>query len=31
MTLAHVCDSLDARSQTKGAESNPASAIKAAA
>ena len=31
MTLAHVCDSLDARSETKGAEDNHASAIKAAA
>ena len=31
MTIAHVCDSLDARSETKGAKDNRASAIKAAA
>jgi hypothetical protein len=31
MTIAHVCDSLDARSETKGAKDNHASAIKAAA
>jgi hypothetical protein len=31
MTLAHVCDSLDARSETKGAKDNHASPIKAAA
>ena len=31
MTIAHVCDSLDARSGTKGAKDNHASAIKAAA
>ena len=31
MTLAHVCDSIDARSETKGAEDKHASLIKAAA
>ena len=31
MTLAHVCDSLDARSETKGAEDKHASLVKAAA
>jgi hypothetical protein len=31
MTLAHVCDSLDARSETKEAEDKQASLIKAAA
>ena len=31
MTIAHVCDSLDARWETKGAKDNHASAIKAAA
>jgi hypothetical protein len=31
MTIAHVCDSLDARSGTKGAKDNHASAIRAAA
>jgi hypothetical protein len=31
MTIAHVCDSLDACSETKGAKDNRASAIKAAA
>jgi hypothetical protein len=31
MTLAHVCDQLDARSEIKGAKDNPASSIKAAA
>ena len=31
MTLAHVCDSLDTRSETKGAEDKHASLIKAAA
>jgi hypothetical protein len=31
MTIAHVCDALDARSETKGAKDNHASPIKAAA
>ncbi len=31
MTIAHVCDSLDARSETKGAEDKQTSLIKAAA
>jgi hypothetical protein len=31
MTIAHVCDQLDARSDTKGAPDDDASAIKAAA
>jgi hypothetical protein len=31
MTIAHVCDSLDARSEPKGAKDNHPSAIKAAA
>jgi hypothetical protein len=31
MTLAHVCDSLDARSETKGAKDKHASLVKAAA
>jgi hypothetical protein len=31
MTLAHVCDSLDARSESKGAEDKHASLVKAAA
>jgi hypothetical protein len=31
MTIAHVCDTLDARSETKGAKDNHESAIKAAA
>ena len=31
MTIAHVCDSLDARSETKGAEDKHASLVKAAA
>jgi hypothetical protein len=31
MTIAHVCDSLDTRSQTQGAEVKQASLIKAAA
>ena len=31
MTIAHVCDLLDACSETKGAKDNRASAIKAAA
>jgi hypothetical protein len=31
MTIAHVCDSLDARSETKGAKDNHASLVKAAA
>jgi hypothetical protein len=31
MTLAHVCDSLDTRSETKGAEDKHASLVKAAA
>jgi hypothetical protein len=31
MTLAHVCDQLDARSEIKGAKDNQASSIKAAA
>jgi hypothetical protein len=31
MTLAHVCDQLDARSEAKGAENNQATAVKAAA
>jgi hypothetical protein len=31
MTLAHVCDQLDAGSEAKGAEHNQASAVKAAA
>jgi hypothetical protein len=31
MTIAHVCDSLDACSETKGCKDNRASAIKAAA
>ena len=31
MTIAHVCDLLDARSQTKAAEDKHASLVKAAA
>jgi hypothetical protein len=31
MTIAHVCDSLDARSEAQGAKDNQTSAIKAAA
>jgi hypothetical protein len=31
MTIAHVCDSLDARPETKGAKDNHSSPIKAAA
>jgi hypothetical protein len=31
MTLAHVCDQLDARAETKGAKDNHASGIKVAA
>jgi hypothetical protein len=31
MALAHVCDSLDARSETKGAEDKHTSLVKAAA
>jgi hypothetical protein len=31
MTIAHVCDSMDARSETKGPKDNHASLVKAAA
>ena len=31
MTIAHVCDSLDARSETEGAKDGRASPVKAAA